>query len=286
MAASSRSHLLEFLGEQKLAATFGVTHSPSHPKRPRNHETWFDSQSRVSILRPMAAGFLPFALGHGRLAEAGPAEFASSLSAWRANCLELFDEGTHFGYVWQGRARLRAETGEFVLRPGMYFSLPGAGSIEGEGAGIVVTRTGFRGLFSLGGPIEPSGRLRYIDGCTDSLLIPPVLRGDACLNALYFPPGVDQTEHTHPTVRIGLVVSGRGECLTPAAQYALEPGLPFLIPAGELHRFRTQSEGMVVVAYHPDSDFGPTHEAHPMINRTIVNGVPASVLGALHTLPA
>jgi hypothetical protein len=25
-----------------------------------------------------------------------------------------------------------------------------------------------------------------------------------------------------------------------------------------------------VIAYHPDSDFGPTHENHPMVNRTIV----------------
>jgi hypothetical protein len=40
---------------------------------------------------------------------------------------------------------------------------------------------------------------------------------------------------------------------------------------------------MVVVAYHPDSDYGPTHEAHPMINRTVVRGVPASQIESIHT---
>jgi hypothetical protein len=29
---------------------------------------------------------------------------------------------------------------------------------------------------------------------------------------------------------------------------------------------------MDVVPYHPDSDWGPTHEEHPMVNRTLVGG--------------
>ena len=52
-------------------------------------------------------------------------------------------------------------------------------------------RAGFP--FQVGGPIEAMGRLRYIDGCTDSLLIPPWRRGEACLNHLHIPPGVEQT---------------------------------------------------------------------------------------------
>jgi hypothetical protein len=165
----------------------------------------------------------------------------------------------------------------------MYFCIPGEGSVEGGGAGVVATRVGFRGLFSIGGPIESAGRLRYIDGCTDSLLVPPVVCGDPCLNALYFPPGIDQTEHTHPTSRVGMVASGSGECVTPDGVFGLAPGLVFVIPADARHRFRTADDRLVVVAYHPDSDVGPTHESHPMITRTIVDGVPASRLEALHT---
>ena len=211
----------------------------------------------------MTAGFLPFDPTRGMLAETGTEEFATTLSAWNQGHLELGPDGTHFGYVWNARARLSCAAGVFELSAGMYFAVPGAGAIEGAGGEIVVTRWGHRGLFTLGGPIEAPGRLRYIDGCTDSLLVPPVLRGDACLNALYFPPSIDQTEHTHPTDRMGLVASGRGMCLTPGGDFALDPGRAFIIPAGARQRFRTAGETMTVIAYHPDSDFGPTHEAHP-----------------------
>ena len=40
---------------------------------------------------------------------------------------------------------------------------------------------------------------------------------------------------------------------------------------------------MAVIAYHPDSDFGPTHEVHPMINRTIVDGVSARLIEKIRT---
>jgi Cu/Ag efflux pump CusA len=38
------------------------------------------------------------------------------------------------------------------------------------------------------------------------------------------------------------------------------------------HRFITDTHTMDVIAYHPDSDWGPTHDEHPMVNRTWVNG--------------
>ena len=132
-------------------------------------------------------------------------------------------------------------------------------------------------------PVEPVGRLRYIDGCTDSLLIPPQMLGDPCLNALYFPAHISQTEHTHPSPRIGLVARGSGECHTREATHSLFPGLTFIITADGKHRFSTTEEAMIVVAYHPDSDYGPTHETHPMINRTIVQGVSASQIELIRT---
>jgi hypothetical protein len=56
-----------------------------------------------------------------------------------------------------------------------------------------------------------------------------------------------------------------------------------VIHANGLHSFATKDEPMRVIAYHPDSDFGPTHEDHPMINRTMVDGSPASLLAEIHT---
>jgi quercetin dioxygenase-like cupin family protein len=153
----------------------------------------------------------------------------------------------------------------------MYFAVPGPLRLRG-GRGLVVTAEQTRGFFHLGGPVEDAGRLRYIDGCTDSLLVPPVLLGDPCLNLLHIPPGTRQTAHTHPSIRIGLIVRGSGECVTPERRYPLRPGLAFVIAAGAMHSFHTDREPLLVIAYHPDSDFGPTHECHPMVNRTILPG--------------
>jgi len=51
------------------------------------------------------------------------------------------------------------------------------------------------------------------------------------------------------------------------------PNLIFVIPTDGLHRFRTDAgQCMEVIPYHPDSDWGPSHEAHPMVNRTLVGG--------------
>ena len=38
-----------------------------------------------------------------------------------------------------------------------------------------------------------------------------------------------------------------------------------------------------MIAFHPDSDFGPAPEDHPMINRTMVDGVSASRLDDIRT---
>jgi len=213
--------------------------------------------------------FIPFELRHGWLTETtGP--HASRLSGWRNEVLQLAEDGTHFGYVHESIATLTVPYGTFVLSAGMYFAAPARCTIGGAGSGIVFTRLGYYGVFSIGGPIESEGRLRYIDGCTDSLLISPQLYGDPCLNALYFPSGVSQTEHPHPSVRLGLIAQGSGECRTPTARYPLSPGVAFIIRENARHSFATSDDSLVVIAYHPDSDYGPTDAVHPMINRTII----------------
>ena len=227
--------------------------------------------------------FLPYNLIHGQIALMAEDTFPSRLSGWHNDTLALPDDGTHFGYIYKNSITLETHAGTFELQEGMYFVTPHSCRIHGAGEGIVITRLGYAGVFALGGPVEACGRLRYIDGCTDSLLIPPPKLGDPCLNALYFRPHITQTTHTHPSLRIGLVAHGTGECRTTEATYSLFPGLAFIIRADGPHGFNTTEEEMVVIAYHPDSDFGPTDEAHPMINRTIVRGIPASQLTSIHT---
>ena len=177
-------------------------------------------------------------------------------------------EGSSCGYIQEGQAELCHRGMRFSLQAGMYFSAPGEVQISGEGQGLLITQTQHEAFFMLGGPIEEKGRLQYIDGCTDSLLIAPPLLGDPCLNLLHIPPRTFQSQHSHPSLRAGMIVSGSGYCITPQGSYELKPGQAFVIPAEAQHSFVTQNEALRVIAYHPDSDFGPTHEHHPMINRT------------------
>jgi len=184
----------------------------------------------------------------------------------------------HFGFVFNDTVVLTSHTGDFLLSPGMSFSTLGLISLAGSGNVFGVSVNKFQSLFQLVGPIFPEGLLSYIDGCTDSLLIPPPRLGDPCLNHLHFPPGTNQTQHTHPSFRAGLVFSGRGQAHLDNKIKDISQGEVFLLPSGELHSFQTYESSMDIIAFHPDSDFGPTDTNHPMINRTIIDGQPASYI--------
>jgi hypothetical protein len=217
--------------------------------------------------------FSSYPLAHGPLADLRAGPFPTTLAAWAGATLTTDDGATHFGFVHAGTPELRCSSGTFTLSPGMYFAVPGPLSVR-HGTGLLISRLDQRGFFHLGGPVEDRGRLRYLDGCTDSLLVPPVLRGDPCLNLLHLPPRTRQSPHTHPSLRVGLVLRGAGQCLTAQQRFPLTPGQAFVIRPDGLHCFHTDDHEMLVLAYHPDSDFGPTHEDHPMINRTILPVAP------------
>jgi len=113
-----------------------------------------------------------------------------------------------------------------------------------------------------------TGDLSYIDGCSNTNLINPPRNGDPCMNYLYFPPAVSQQFHTHPSVRIGLVVAGSGIACVPEGEIPLTPGKCFYLDRHALHRFKTTSDSLSIVVFHPDSDDGPRDEANPMKTRT------------------
>jgi|LULI01.1.fsa_nt_gb hypothetical protein len=231
---------------------------------------------------------------------------------------EFKDDCSYYGFAYSGRNVLIRKDGKapICIQNGMYFSLsdwfrptvqlhdekPESGKmiiIEVLHTKGDYPKTNYKAAPSFGGPIEPTGRLKYIDGCTDSLLIAPVKMGDPCFNHLHFPKNITQTPHTHPTHRIGIVARGNGECITPFGNLPLTEGMIFIIKEwngesykkgldGEMypvgtHKFDTKEESMDVIAFHPDSDFGATDINHPMINRTIVDGVRASLLDDIRT---
>ena len=208
---------------------------------------------------------------------------------------------SYYGFVYEGVGKLYKHDGLNVnLKTGSYFSVHGkftlnSGVIKAVIIEVLHTKgiypqTTYKAMDTTGGPIEKEGRLKYIDGCTDSLLIPPVKMGDPCLNHLHFPKNITQTAHTHPSHRIGIVADGYGECVTPFGTLPLVKGMIFVIKEwnkdmkgkkkgkgldGKMHlagthKFDTTDSHMDVIAFHPDSDFGATVIVHPMINRTIV----------------
>lgn len=194
---------------------------------------------------------------------------------------------TYFVYLYKGVASINhvwsIDQGMYACVPGMHRDTSSMVRACTGAQVLLIERIGYNGMWSVGGPIEAKGRLKYIDGCTDSLLIPPVKKGDACFNHLHFPKGINQTMHTHPSMRVGVVARGGGECVTPEGDINLEPGMVFIIHQDGEHCFRTIEKTMDVVAYHPDSDFGPMDEDHPMVNRTIVQGVSAKDIEAIRT---
>lgn len=207
-----------------------------------------------------------------------------------------FTPGTTFLYVFAGSVNYK---NQWYLTAGMYAAFTTGHIITSEDSVVLlINKPEYNAMPMAGGPIERVGRLKYIDGCTDSLLIPPVKLGDPCLNHLHFPAGIRQTMHTHPSIRLGIVTSGRGECVTPFGNIELLPGMAFAImPENGLfrigsdgeqhlvgsHCFYTEDSEMNVIAFHPDSDFGPTDEEHPMLNRTMVNGVSAKNIAEIRT---
>jgi quercetin dioxygenase-like cupin family protein len=177
---------------------------------------------------------------------------------------------TVYGYVLDGEVEL---PNGWVARPEQYFSyaMREDGMFNVKGTSVLIERLGFLGQNTLGGPIEESGRLCYIDGCSDSLLIYPPRQGDPSLNQLYFPPGIDQTYHIHPSVRLGVVVRGKGMSTLRHETIDLEVGNLFCIEEREYHRFRTDDNStLTVIAFHPDGDWGPTDQNHTMLNRTYI----------------
>ena len=194
---------------------------------------------------------------------------------------------TTYGYILEasGEVNIAANGQLWNLRQGNYFAFHGVMDIFGvdtsnQGSGKfkmwTVTKLGYK-CMPMVGQVEDNGRLSYIDGCSDSVLVSMPRFGDPVLNYLHFPTGVYQTQHTHPSIRMGIVISGQGEAFQEKSNYSdgwvlpLTSGCMFQLEESELHSFRTTNSHMDIIAFHPDSDTGPTDENHSMINRTYID---------------
>jgi len=200
----------------------------------------------------------------------------------------IADEGACFGFVANGRVFLQDGRVNWCLDAGQWFSMPNGLllNLTANTRVVVAQCLNYQGIYAMGGPIEAQGRLRYIDGCSDTLLCAPPLLGDPCLNHLHFPADITQTAHTHPSMRAGIIAKGQGICDANQHPMPLSVGSLFYIAKETEHRFITETSTMDVIAYHPDSDWGPTHNDHPMVNRTWVDGHKIDNLAPQHQAAA
>jgi quercetin dioxygenase-like cupin family protein len=193
------------------------------------------------------------------------------------NNTQVFPEYTKFSSVYGysfGNSKLTINNKTVEFLQGQYFSFFTGNSlfeVTTDASIFLVVRLGYKCQDTIGWA-ESTGRLSYIDGCTDSLLVYPPRLGDPSLNLLHFPAGISQTRHLHPSIRIGCVVAGSGISDTwsgpGAIEHTLNSGDIFCLEQNELHRFRTTDSPMTVIAWHPDGDWGPTDHNHSMLNRT------------------
>ena len=177
---------------------------------------------------------------------------------------------TVFAFVSRGQVNFKSENLVCQLGAGTYLSASKKHDLEilTNSSGIIIETDHVEVLTCVGGPVESSGRLKYIDGCSDTLLISPARLGQPCLNLLHFPANTIQTMHHHPSFRFGIVISGSGISVSDSGEIPLKTGDVFYIPENYDHKFNTSEKEMNVIAFHPDSDWGPTDEIHPMKNRT------------------
>lgn len=233
-------------------------------------------------------GFHLLKIAPGKLFEYNDGNYETLITGFTpGEKVELPTGYTHFGVVVSGKIFVTYSYKDFIRTrefvEGDYFSVVGTASIESKGLGLVNSAKDYFGMNVFGGPLEEKGRLLYIDGCTDSLLIPPLRKGDACLNHLHFPKNITQTPHEHPSVRTGLIYKGAGVCIIDGKKIPLVPGYAFVIETNTTHSFDTEETTMDVIAFHPDSDVGVTDDDHPMVNRTMIGGESAKNIGSIRT---
>jgi len=141
-----------------------------------------------------------------------------------------------------------------------------------SGSAIIIEFMGINFPRTVMGQINPGqpGDLSYIDGCSNSVIVAPPRNGEPCINYLYFPPNITQTHHVHPSVRIGLVLSGEGKATVAGKDYPLTEGTAFILDRFDRHGFSTENSHMSLAVFHPDSESGPTDEFNPMKSRTYI----------------
>lgn len=143
----------------------------------------------------------------------------------------------------------------------------------GQGSAVIIEYMGLRLLESryyIQDRLD-MGNLSYMDGGTNTTAINPGRLGDPVINYVHFPAGMQQTLHTHPSHRVGMVLKGHGKIELDNGDFELNQGDVFFMQRNVLHNFMCPySEDVILFVFAPDSGTGPTDEVNPLKIRTYV----------------
>lgn len=149
----------------------------------------------------------------------------------------------------------------------------------GSGTAVIIEYMGLRLLESryyVQDKLD-QGNLSYMDGGTNTTAVNPGRLGDPVINYVHFPAGMEQTLHTHPSHRVGIILKGHGFVETGIYTNGLqelvdlEQGDVFFMQRNVLHNFMCPyGEDVVLFVFAPDSGTGPTDEINPLKIRTYV----------------
>jgi len=234
---------------------------------------WPNRKGRTAMSTGVGFSLLDFQFGH--LYEHNHENKTTRVYGFTPETFLLLPGGhTHFGFVLSGHIVLGYANGSKMPLPkGCHFCVKEVATVESYGTGIVSSAEGFAGMNQFGGPLENEGRFRYVDGCSNSLLVHPLRKGDPCFHHLHLDPHVKEMPHTHPSLRTLVVYRGEGEAIVPGLDTVhIKRGDAFVIEPDCVHSFNTGEAGMSLVTYHPDSVVGYTDDNNPMLNNTISGG--------------
>ena len=122
--------------------------------------------------------------------------------------------------------------------------------------------------------LDVGTNLPYVNGCSTRQIFAPERLGDPTLQLLNIPPfSSEQVHHIHSTVRVVLVLSGKGRSVVGmegrTVSEELLPGMVCILDPMCPHHFETpQGEPLVVLPLHIFSSVGAAEQAHPMFHGT------------------
>jgi len=200
--------------------------------------------------RVLADGAFAHGLEQPASFEFGGRPFPTLVRVSSGTPLLLGSTSSHCVVVHSGIFHVALDGCAYPLADACHGFFHGAARILGEGRALIFSGPGRRHLPRTGGPIEELGRICHADGSgSHGLQTSAASCASSRLDFLHLPAESRQAMRSMPSLRAGLVLSGRGQCITGNGALPLGAGILFCIPAWVKHGFRGGDEPLRLAIY-------------------------------------